>query len=146
MKICFMVGHRDTNMGLYPNIEKAVNFHIAEYDIDEFIIGHYGNFDCMAVTAVKSAKAIFPKVKMTLLRPYLDYYPLPEGFDGSLYPDGLESVPKRFAILRANYKVIDKCDYVIAYVRYSFGGAYRCMEYAKRKNKPVFNICKDGLL
>lgn len=146
MKICFMVGHRDANKDIYLEIEKAVNRHIVDHDIDEFIIGHYGNFDRMASQAIRTAKGTYPKVRLTLLRPYLDHYPLPEGFDGSVYPDGLESVPKRFAILRANYKVIDKCDYVIAYVRYSFGGAYRCMEYAKRKNKPVFNICKDGLL
>ena len=140
-----MVGHRDADAGIYPKIEKAVNLHIGEYDIEEFIIGHYGNFDRMAAQAIKAARETYPKIKLTLLRPYLDRYPLPEGFDGSIYPDGMETVPKRFAILQANYRIIDRCDYVIAYVRYAFGGAYQCIDYARRKKKTVFNISRDSL-
>ena len=140
-----MVGHRDADSRIYPKIEKAVNLHIGEYGIEEFIIGHYGNFDRMAAQAVEAARETYPKIKLTLLRPYLTHYSLPKGFDGSIYPDGMESVPKRFAILQANYRIIDRCDYVIAYVRYTFGGAYQCIDYARRKKKPVFNISRESL-
>ena len=145
MKMCFMVGHRDANMDVYQKLEVAVNLHIMEHGIDEFIIGHYGNFDRMAARAVQDAKILHPKVKLTLLRPYLDDYPLPEGFDGSIYPDGLEAVPRRFAILQANHKIIECCTHVIVYVRYTFGGAYQCLEYARRKKKHILNINGDSL-
>ena len=58
-------------------------------------------FDRMAARAVIAAKQHHPQVRLTML---LAYHPgerpvtLPSGFDGSLYPPGMENVPRRFAI------------------------------------------------
>ncbi len=41
--------------------------------------------------------------------------PTPPGFDGTFYPPGMETVPKRAAIVRANRYMVDHSDYLIAY-------------------------------
>ena len=140
MNACFMFGNHDTCEAAYPLIENEVERHITEYGVREFIVGRYGGFDRMAARAVRSAKTLHPKARLTLLTPYLDNRPLPEGFDGAVYPDGLEAVPKRYAISRANRAMIDACDYLIAFVAYGFGNAYQFLEYAKKRNKQIVNI------
>ena len=83
----------------------------------DFVVGRYGNFDRLAARAVMEAKQHHPNVMLTLLKPYYraDAEPLPDGFDGSLFPDGLEIAPKRAAIMRANQYMIHHCDYLITY-------------------------------
>ena len=147
MNTCFIIGHSDTSESVYPSLEYHLNKLITDSNITEFIVGHYGNFDRMAARAVRSIKACHPEVILTLLLPYLTGYPLPKGFDGSVYPDGLENVPRRFAILRANCLTIDRCDCVIACVHRTYGGAYQCLEYARRRRKRIINLagsCPGG--
>ena len=104
-KSCFFIGHRETSEEIYPALYAAVEQHILEYGVTEFIVGHYGGFDRLATSAVKEAKHFYPEVKLTLLLPYYPAersIPTLDGFDGTFYPPGMESVPRKAAIIRAN--------------------------------------------
>ena len=104
-KTCFFIGHRDAPDTIYPALLAEVERHITELGVGEFIVGHYGRFDSLAARAVKESKAWHPEVELTLLLPY---HPAkkpvqkPEGFDSLFYPPGMEKVPYRAAIVRAN--------------------------------------------
>ena len=117
MKTCYFIGHRDAPESIYNRLLQAVERHISEYSVTDFVVGKYGNFDRLAARAVMEAKQHHHSVSLTLLMPYYhaDAEPLPLGFDVSLFPDGLETVPKRAANLRANQYMIHHCDYLIAY-------------------------------
>ena len=69
-KSCFFIGHREASEEIYPALYAAVEQHILEYGVTEFIVGHYGGFDRLAASAVKEAKRFYPEVKLTLLLPY----------------------------------------------------------------------------
>ena len=69
-KTCFMIGHRDTEETVYPALQRAVRQHIAEYGVNEFIVGRYGRFDRLAAHAVRCVKEEYPQVILTLLQPY----------------------------------------------------------------------------
>ena len=69
-KSCFFIGHREASEEIYPALYAAVEQHIVEYGVTEFIVGHYGGFDRLAASAVKEAKRFYPEVKLTLLLPY----------------------------------------------------------------------------
>ena len=140
MKSCFLIGHRDASESLYPLIVNEIERHIIEYNVNEFIAGQYGQFDRMTARATRALKARHPAVRLVLLLPYLRNESLPKGFDESVYPDGLECVPKWFAISRANQAMVDRCDYLITNVSRHYGGAWQCMEYARRKGKHITNI------
>ena len=117
-KSCFFIGHREATEEIYPVLYEAIEQHIVEYGVLEFFVGHYGGFDRLAASAVKAAKHSYPDVKLTLLLPY---HPaerpiqIPEGFDSTFYPPGMENVPPKVAILRANRYVVDHVDYLIAH-------------------------------
>lgn len=63
--------------------------------------------------------------------------------DSILYPP-IENVPLRFSILKRNYWMIDNADFVIAYVKYSIGGAFKTLEYAKTQKVLYCNIANDN--
>ena len=112
---CFFIGHRETSDSTFPALVQAVERHITEYGVTEFIVGHYGNFDRLAARAVLKAKERHPQVTLFLLLPYHPAdrpIPAPEGFDGTFYPPGMERVPKRAAIVRANRYMADHCDFL----------------------------------
>lgn len=140
MKSCFFIGHRDAGEAIFPLIEKEIERHIVEYGVEEFIVGQYGRFDGMAARAVKRIKEKVPGIKLILLQAYLKNKPLPEDFDGSVYPEGLELMPRQYAILRANRAMVDRCEYMIAYVHRSFGGAWSCLKYARKRNVRIVNL------
>ena len=137
-KSCFFIGHRESSEEIYPALYAAVEQHILEYGVTEFIVGHYGGFDRLSASAVKAAKQFYPDVKLVLLLPYHPAerpIPTPDGFDGTLYPPGMESVPRKVAIVRANRYVVDHVDYLIAYAWHPASNARELLEYAKRREK-----------
>lgn len=142
MKSCFFIGHRDASEDLYPFLEKEIERHISEHGVEEFIVGRYGRFDGMAARAVKELKKKYPEIRLVLLMAYLKNESLPEGFDGTVYPEGLEFVPGRYAILRANQKMIDQSEFMIVFVKRRYGGAWRGLEYGRRKGKKIVNLGK----
>lgn len=117
----------------------AVKWHIEKQGVTEFLVGHYGGFDRRAAYAVCKAKAQYPQVKLFLLLPYLPAKGMdraPEGFDGTIYPEGMETVPPRAAILRANRWAVDWADYLIAYVNHPASNAQKVARYAlSKKNR-----------
>lgn len=133
---CFFIGHRETSDSIFPALVQAVERHITEYGVTEFIVGHYGNFDRLAARAVLKAKERHPQVTLFLLLPYHPAdrpIPAPEGFDGTFYPPGMERVPKRAAIVRANRYMADHCDFLIAYPWHPASNARELVDYAQAR-------------
>lgn len=133
MPSCFFIGHRDAPETLRPLLDAAVKRHITEYGVAEFVVGHYGRFDYMATVAVQRAKERHPTVTLTLPLPY---YPFPhdtEGYDRTYYPEGMENVPKPYAIVRANEHMIKTCDYLICYDSGLVGNTGKLVKKALRR-------------
>ncbi len=112
----------------------------------KFYLGGYGDFDGLCLRALRELKHDFPTIEILFITPYLDknysklelakYY-----YDDVIFPP-IESVPRKFAILKRNEWMVEQADLVIAYVKYSWGGAAKVLEYAKRKKKRIINIAK----
>ena len=110
----------------------------------KFYLGGYGNFDSLCLSILKELKANFPDIELLFITPYLnkEYSKLETAklyYDGIIYPP-LENVPPRFCISRRNEWMVDEANLVIAFVKYSWGGAAKTLEYAKRKKVPFYNL------
>lgn len=137
IKSCFFIGHREASEEIYADLRAAVEQHIVEFCVTEFIVGHYGGFEKLAARAVIEAKKTHPEVTLTL---FLPYHPAerpmtaPEGFDGSTYyPPDMERVSRRVAIVRANRYMVDHMDFLIAYAWHPASNARELVEYAKAR-------------
>ena len=137
MSTCFFIGHRETGDDILPRFTEAVERHITEYGVTEFVVGQYGDFDRLAARAVRKAKESSMEVVLTLLLPYYvpsaSSRPALEGYDGTFYPPGLERVPKRLAILLANRYMVDHSGFLIAYAWHPASNARELLSYAKKR-------------
>ena len=134
--LCFFVGHRNAEESIMPQLEAAVRKHIIDRGVTQFVVGQYGTFDRMAALAVRKAKDPFPGVSLSILLPYHPFERsvfAPDGYDSTFYPPGMENVPRRFAIARANRYMIMHCDYLIAYAWQPGSNAKALLEFAYRQ-------------
>lgn len=110
---------------------------------DKFYLGGYGAFDDMAASVVWALKASHPEIVSVLVLPYLDRKVSATRYDYTTYPP-LESVPKRYAILRRNEWMCVNSDVVVAYVTHDWGGAASMLKFARRKKKEVICYGEDA--
>lgn len=144
MRSCFFIGHRDTPEKILPLLTTTVERLIAKENVGYFYVGQYGGFDRMAALAVKQLKKKYPYIALYLLLPYHPAErptPTPPGFDGTFYPEEMETVPRRYAIVRANKQMVGNSDWLIAYVCHPGSNARSILEYAQRReNKGLISI------
>ena len=113
----------------------------------KFYLGGYGDFDSLCLRSLRELKKEFQDIELIFITPYIDknYSKLEFAkyhYDDVIFPP-LECVPRKFAILKRNEWMVDEADLVIAYVMYSWGGAAKTLEYAKRKKVPIINIAQS---
>lgn len=138
MNSCFFIGHREANESLLPKLREVIEHLIMEENVRYFYVGGYGGFDRIAAHAVIDAKKQYTDITLMLVLPY---HPVerpvetPCGFDGTYYPEGLEKVPKQYAIVRANKILVNTSDWLVCYVRHGASNSRNLLEYAQRREK-----------
>ena len=112
----------------------------------DFYLGGYGDFDSLAYECCRIYKITHSNISLIFITPYmtieyqknhLEYQK--KRYDKIMYPE-IENKPLKFAISYRNKWMVDRADYVIFGISHSWGGAYKAYQYAKRKNKPTFNV------
>ena len=151
-KRCCFCGHSKIwDSGVKERIKSVAEDLIVNHNITEFWVGNYGAFDSYATSAIKELKRQYEHIELDLIIPYItnpinenkeSYY---NSYDNILIADIPESTPKRFHIIKANEYMINHSAYLICYIEWSWGGAIRTYEYAKRNNLQIFNVAEKPL-
>lgn len=137
MTITFF-GHSDAPTSIRPLLQRLLERLIVEEGADRFYVGNHGAFDALVRQCLKAAKQEYPHIDYGIVLAYLTHtndHHIP-----SVYPEGLECVPPRFAICKRNEWMIESSDLVIVYVTRQFGGAARFKEMAERKGRRIINL------
>ena len=114
---------------------------ILNKNVGKFYIGTHGSFDYMVQRVLKRLKGKYNWIKYNVVLAYMPETPEEnKDYSNTIYPDGLEKVPKKYAIIERNKWMIKKSDYLICYVEHTFSNAYQFKEFAKKKDKIVFNL------
>ena len=143
--VCSFFGHRDVGEQIRPALAAEIERHITEHGVDTFYVGGYGNFDNMAAGVLREMKGRYPHISVFRILAYLPTDNKETGGDQTptIFPDGLELVHPRYAITHRNRWIVEASDYIIAYVKSGYGGAYDALKYAKRKQKTVVNLADN---
>lgn len=140
MAVAFF-GHRDAPDILIPKIRAEAEALILAGE-REFYVGHNGHFDTMALHVMKELIYDHPDVcchvVLAYLRDGLTDWP------DTIFPEGLELVPPRFAIQKRNRWIVQRCDVFIGYTIVEFGGAYTMLRLAKRQGKQVILLQRSS--
>ena len=95
----------------------------------------------MVYSVLKELKEVYPNIRYTVVLAYMPDEHIKEVYgEDTLFPDGLESVPKRFAISIRNDWMIQHSDYAVCYVHKITGGAAKFREKAEMKGLRVVDV------
>ena len=116
-------------------------------DMARFYQGIYPRFDPARFEKLKAAfeiSADHPEISYAVVLAYLPKKgseKQPEAdWQHYVFPDGIESVPKKFCISWRNDWLIKNSQYVICYVSHITGGAFDFTQKAKKKGRTVINL------
>ena len=145
MKACCGFGHRYVFENLISKLDNAVEEAITQ-GCELFYTGAMGDFDSLFSSAVRSAKKVYPHIKLIGVKPYLtndintdkDYYTAL--YDDIIIPDELAGIHPKAAIKARNRWIIDNSDIVLIYTVRNFGGAYEAKRFAERNGKRLIKI------
>lgn len=145
LKACCGFGYGEIFGNITEKIVTAVK-KAAEQGCELFYTGAMGEFDEIFSSAVRFLEKTYPEIKLVCVKPYLtkeinesgDYlYSL---YDDIIIPTELADIHYKTVITKRNQWIIDKCDVVIGYTIRDYGGAYKAIDYAKKKGKEIILI------
>ena len=149
---CSFFGHRDYGLDSEVCLLEEIEKLILSADVDVFYVGNKGRFDRSVHHALKKLKWKYPHIKTYIvldsaLPPDRDklseeereYMASIKYFD-YLVPDGIENVPKRFAMNHRNRWMIKECDIAVVYYLYPGTNTQKHVEKLLRAGKPIINI------
>lgn len=143
MSTCTFFGHRDTPKKIEPTLRSTLIDLIENKNIDLFYVGNHGNFDNLVRKNLKLLQLNYPHINHAVVLAYMprekDKF-AHEDYSNTIYPDGLENIPPKYAITKCNRWMIEQSDTVVTYVKYSIGGAAQFKKLAEKKGKTVINL------
>ena len=131
-------GHRDTPKETEPALRLTLIDLIENKNATVFYVGNHGNFDTMVRRQLGDLSKTYPIEYYVVLA----YMPSKndEPDEHTILPEGIETVPRRFAINYRNKWMLNKADIVVTYVTHNFGGAWEFQELAKKKHRLVIEV------
>ncbi|MBR0303195.1 MAG: hypothetical protein IJQ80_05045 [Clostridia bacterium] len=138
MSCCTFFGHGDYVCAAKETIKKTVENTIIDDGADVFYVGNNGSFDRMVITVLTELKKVYD-IEWFVVIPYPNSgreYP----FDNTLYPEGLETTPRRYCIDKRNLWMINRSDIVITHIVRPCSRAEKYKNAAEKKGKKVYNI------
>lgn len=142
MTCCFF-GHRDTPSHIADRLRILLPQLVTKKQMTRFLVGNEGAFDRMVAAALAELKKEHPEIRCYIVLAYIPQKqsePLPLE---TIYPEGLERVPRRYAIDRRNRWMLKQSEMVVGYVCTSIGGAARYFEIAKKNGKELIRLADE---
>lgn len=145
MAVCTFFGHRDCPETIRPRLRAVVVELIEQHGVDRFYAGQQGAFDAMARSVLRELAKVYHHISYAVV---LERLPGPRekavwDFSDTIFPEGLETVPPRFAISKRNDWMLKQADFVVTYIAHGWGGAVQYAEKAQRQGKRVLNLAEN---
>lgn len=139
--VCTFFGHRNVHKEIEPILKSTLIDLIENHDVTTFYVGNQGGFDYLVKTVLKELSNNYTIGYFVVLAYLPREQDLLSSNELTLYPEGLETVPRRFAISYRNKWMIKHSDYVVTYVtNHIASGAAQFKEIAEKHGKHVINL------
>ncbi len=139
---CTFFGHRCVQKEIEPMLRSTLIDLIENHDCRLFYVGNQGGFDAMVTRVLRELPDRYP------IRAYTVLAYLPVGENGAsedllptILPEGIETVPRRFAISFRNRWMIAQSDFVVTHVtNHIASGAAQFKALSEKQGKTVINL------
>ncbi len=139
MSACTFFGHRDCYALDTEKINSAIEKLIGQ-GIDTFYVGNQGDFDVAVRKCLKALCVKYSHIRYAVVLAYLPTQKDGRDFSDTMYPEGLEAVPPKFAIERRNRWLIAQASHCLCWIDRTWGGAYKFAKLAKHRSLTVINL------
>lgn len=146
-------GHRymEQSEEIENRLDKLLYDLISQKEYIDFLIGREGEFDLLAASAVKRAIHAYDcgNTHFTLVLPYMkaeyrdNEQSYLEYYDEVEICEKAAEVHPKSAIQIRNKNMVDRSDLVVCCIRHKSGGAYKTVQYAKKKGVEICNLADD---
>ena len=138
--VCTFFGHRDTPTEIKAHLREILLDLIERQGVQQFYVGNHGSFDAMACSLLAELEQSHG-IRYEIVLAYLPREKAPlNDSDHTLLPEGIETVPPRFAIEYRNKWMIDHSDIVVTYVTRITGGAVKFKDIAIKRKKAIVEL------
>ena len=145
MATCMFIGNHESSNKIYLTLLAVTEKLILTEKVSTFYVGNNGAFDRLAQKALLSLKKKYPEINCFTVLAYFpgkktpfDLPPLLE----TIYPEGFEKVPPRYAINHRNRWMLERSSFVVAYPS-PFGNSSKLAAKARLSGKTVIDISHE---
>ena len=135
--ICTFFGHRDTKESIKTELKSTI-IKLIENGVNCFYVGNNGNFDLLAQVVLLELQKSH-NIDFKIVLSYINERAISENQEATIFPEGLEAVPYRFAISKRNEWLIRHSNYVVSYCTNRFSNCHKWIEKSIKKGLIV--IC-----
>ena len=140
-KTCCFFGHREVTHNIRSKLTAIIEKLITVDDVTDFYVGHQGQFDTMVYSILKELGEKYPQIRYTVVLAYMPDENIKRVYgENTLFPDGLETVPKKFAISKRNDWMIQQSGFAVCYVHKITGGAAKFREKAEKRKLQIIDV------
>ena len=113
----YFFGHRKCSEEIEPALISTIEDLIENKNVDMFYVGNHGDFDRLVRKNLKILKEKYHHINYAVV---LAYMPIKtneynvEDYSDTIYLDGLETTPPKFAINNRNIWMINESNFVVA--------------------------------
>ncbi|MBQ7091870.1 MAG: hypothetical protein IJN83_04375, partial [Clostridia bacterium] len=116
MKTCTFFGHRDCPISIKPHLRSALIDLIENKAIDTFYVGNQGAFDRLVYSLLQELSREYTHINYNMVLAYLPKNNptlYSDFFNNAILPEGIETVPQRYAIAWRNNWMLERTDLVV---------------------------------
>lgn len=143
MAVCTFFGHHDCPGSVREKLYETISDLIENHGVSMFYVGNHGSFDAIVRSVLRDLQGKYPQIQYAVVLAYMpgktaeyEY----EDYSDTMLPEGIEDVPRRFAITWRNKWMLKQSDYVVTYITHSWGGAAQFAEMASKQRKTVVSL------
>lgn len=140
MPVCTFFGHRDCPETIKPYLREVLVDLILNKSVDTFYVGNQGRFDGIVRSVLRELTQTYPEIRYAVVLAYVPGKKRDYDDSDTILPEGIEAVHPRFAIDWRNNWMLKRADFVVTCITYTWGGAAKYAEKAKRAGKKVIHI------
>ena len=138
MNCCF-IGHADTPFELRSKLKETITDLISQGTLN-FYVGNNGNFDLLVQEVLTDMIKEGQPINLNVVLSYHNEEVIRAEQKFSLYPDGLENTPLRYAISKRNDLLIKNSHILVTYVKHRFSNSHKWVDKAKKKGLKIINL------
>jgi len=141
---CILFGHRNAPSSLREPLKAEILKLIDEERINKFYIGNNGDFDYLGQCVLREVACARAGVNFYIVLSFMGETALSGEQGATVFPEGLETAPPKFAIYKRNEWLIKNAACAIVYVESEISNCYRLMCKAARRGVRITNLAAQN--